>query len=289
LAIASRLGLSKEITGEARGLLSPEDLEVESLLDDIKRAREDAVAANQAAQEARAEAERMKQELEDQLMKIEEDRREILNRARHQARIELGQVRKELHHISKAAKPQARPQHLVEARTKLKELEEAVPPPEPPVKPLPIDRGKLELGTSVWVRELRQKGEITDFLSEEEVEVGVGKFRVKARLDDLELVEEEPPRKREETLIVSPPPTPTPMSLQLRGQRAEEAIIELGKYLDRAYMARLPMVRIVHGKGTGTLRRAVREELENHPLVASHRPGGPEEGGDGVTIAELIE
>jgi DNA mismatch repair protein MutS2 len=289
LAIAARLGLSKEITSKARKLLSPEDLEVESLLTDIKRAREEAIAANRAAQEARGEAEQMTRELEERLVKIEEDRRETLNRARHQARIELGEVRKELHNIAKSLKPQVRPQQLAQAKAKLKELEEAVEPPEPPVKPLPIDREKLSLGQSVWVRELKQMGEITDFLSEEEVEVGVGKFRVKAKLDDLELLKEEPRRKREGTSIVSPPPAPTPMSLHLRGERAEEALIKLGKYLDKAYLAQLPTVRIVHGKGTGALRRAVREKLETHPLVASHQSGSPEEGGDGVTIAELIE
>ncbi len=289
LAIASRLGLSKEITKEARKLLTSEDLEVESLLADIKRAREEAVAANQAAQQARAEAEQMKRELEEQLTKIEEDRREILNRARRQARIELGEVRKELHSISKAIKPQARTQQLVEAKAKLKELEEVIEPPEPRIKLFPVSREKLKVGQSVWVQDLQQKGEITAFLSEEEVEIGVGKFRVKARLDDLELVEEEPQEKREGTYIVTTPSVSPSMTLQLRGQRAEEALLELDKYLDKAYLARLPEVRIVHGKGTGILRRAVRKELDKHPLVASHRSGEPEEGGDGVTIAELIK
>jgi len=289
LAIAARLGLSKEITSRARRLLAPEDLQVESLLTDIKRAREEATAANRAAQEARAEAEQIKRELEERLIEIEEDRREIMNRARHQARIEVGEVRKELHSISKALKPQARPRQLVEARAKLKELEEAIEPPEPPIKLFPVSREKLRIGRSVWVEELRQKGEITALLSEEEVEIGVGKFRVKAKLDDLELVEEEPQEKREGTHIVTTPRVPPPMTLQLRGQRAEEALLALDKYLDRAYLARLPGVRVVHGKGTGTLRRVVREELENHRLVASYRPGAPEEGGDGVTIVELIE
>jgi DNA mismatch repair protein MutS2 len=70
--------------------------------------------------------------------------------------------------------------------------------------------------------------------------------------------------------------------------RVEEAIPRLEKYLNDAYLARLPPVRIIHGKGTGTLRRAVREHLEGHPLVASYRPGDQHEGGDGVTVVELV-
>ncbi len=289
LAIATRLGLSKEITSEARKLLTPEDLEVEGLLTDIKRAREEAIGANRAAQEARAAADQMKRQLEEQLTKLEEDRRQILSQARRQARIELRGVRKELQDISKALKPHPRPQQLVEFRAKLKELDEAVEPPEPPIRLFPISKEKLRIGQSVWVDELRQKGEITGFLSEEEVEIGVGKFRVKAKLDDLELVEGEPQGKDEGTYIVTTPPAPTAMTLQLRGQRTEEALIELDKYLDKAYLAQLPAVRVVHGKGTGTLRRAVRELLQEHPLVASYRPGDPEEGGDGVTVAQFIK
>jgi len=289
LAIAARLGLSKKIVGQAARSLTPEDLEVESLLTDIKRARDEAVAANQAAEEARAQAERTKTELEEQLTSIEEDRREILNRARQQARMELSQIRSQLHTISKALRPQVGPQQLVEARARVEEVKETIQPPEPPLKLYPIDRDKLRVGQCVWVDELRQKGEITAFLDADEVEIGVGKFRVRAKVEYLELVEEEPQEQREESFMAVAPRAAPPLSLQLRGVRAEDAIPELIKYLDNAYLAHVSEVRIVHGKGTGTLRRLVREELQKHPLVASHRPGLPEEGGNGVTVAELAE
>lgn len=289
LAIATRLGLSKKIVGQAAKSLTPEDLEVESLLTEIKRARDEALAANRAAEEARAQAELMKQELEDRLAKIEEERREILNRTRKQARIELGEVRNELRDISKTLKAGVRPQQLAEARVKVKEVEEAIQPPEPPLKLVPIEREKLKVGQSVWVEGLRQRGEITGFVDEAEVEIGVGKFRVRAKLDDIDLVEEEPREEREDTYVAVMSTVAPPMTLQLRGLRAEEAMMELEKYLDSAYVARLPEVRIVHGKGTGVLRELVRKELHRHPLVASHRPGLPEEGGEGVTIVELME
>ena len=79
------------------------------------------------------------------------------------------------------------------------------------------------------------------------------------------------------------------MELDLRGLRVEEAAPVLDKYLDDAYLAGLPYVRIVHGKGTGRLRQAMREQLAEYPLVSSYRAGGRHEGGEGVTIATLTE
>jgi DNA mismatch repair protein MutS2 len=289
LAIASRLGLAKKIVGQAARSLSPEDLEVESLLTDIKTARDDSASALRAAEEARSEAERLKAELEEKLAAIEEERRETLNQARQQARLELAEVRKELQTISRNLKAQVKPQEMSEARVKIKEVEEGIEPPEPPVRRYPVDKAELRVGQSVWVEDLRQRGQITALLDEEEAEIGVGKFRVKARLDDLELLHDEVGTRPEDPYLVAPPSVAPPMTLQLRGQRAEEALMELGQYLDRVYLARLPEVRIVHGKGTGTLRRLIREELQRHPLVASHRPGLPEEGGDGVTVAQMVE
>jgi DNA mismatch repair protein MutS2 len=77
------------------------------------------------------------------------------------------------------------------------------------------------------------------------------------------------------------------LELHLRGMRVDEVLPELHKYLDDAYLAGLPYVRIVHGKGTGTLRQVVRETLAEHPLVASFRDGELNEGGAGVTVAKL--
>ena len=75
--------------------------------------------------------------------------------------------------------------------------------------------------------------------------------------------------------------------IRLIGRTSDEARDLLEKYLDDAFLAGLPTVRIVHGKGTGTLRRVVHELLAAHPLVAEHRPGAPREGGDGATVAQL--
>ncbi len=75
--------------------------------------------------------------------------------------------------------------------------------------------------------------------------------------------------------------------LHLRRLTVDEALFRLERFLNDAFLAGLPTVRLIHGKGTGTLRQAVREELKTHPLVKSFRPAELEEGGDGATIVEL--
>jgi DNA mismatch repair protein MutS2 len=75
----------------------------------------------------------------------------------------------------------------------------------------------------------------------------------------------------------------------LRGLTVDDMLVELDRYLDTAYLAALPFVRIIHGKGTGALRQAVREELSRHPLVKEFRPGEMTEGGDGVTVVRLVQ
>jgi DNA mismatch repair protein MutS2 len=79
------------------------------------------------------------------------------------------------------------------------------------------------------------------------------------------------------------------MEVDLRGRRGEESRSQVERYLNEAYLARLPWVRIIHGKGTGALRDAIREDLKHNDLVTEARAGGPGEGGDGVTVVKLID
>jgi len=77
-------------------------------------------------------------------------------------------------------------------------------------------------------------------------------------------------------------------AIHLRRLTVDEALLRLDKYLDDAFMAGLYKVNVIHGKGTGTLRQAIRASLSNHPLVKSYRLGECGEGGAGVTIVELV-
>jgi DNA mismatch repair protein MutS2 len=120
-------------------------------------------------------------------------------------------------------------------------------------------------------------------------EVQVGTFGVRVQREELERrsrrqkTDVRPQMVRADTL-----PAP-PLELDLRGQRVEQVLPTLEKYLDDAFLAAMPFVRIIHGKGTGTLRQAVQQQLRSHPLVKSYRTGSDGEGGSGVTIAYLAE
>ncbi len=83
--------------------------------------------------------------------------------------------------------------------------------------------------------------------------------------------------------------TPISNEVRLRQLTVDEALIKLDKYLNDAYMTGLDQVKVIHGKGTGTIRQVTREYLTQHPLVKSYRAGGYGEGGDGVTIVELTQ
>jgi len=288
LAIATRLGLDEGVVREARRLISREDLEVESYLDDIRRARQEALTAAEAAKAAGEEAGRKERELAEELKALEASRREVINETRKQARRELREAREEIRYLVAEAKRKK----TVEVEAKLAELEDNLQPLPPVKKGVPL--GELKVGETVWVEGLGKEGEVVG-LEGDQVEVQVGPFRVKADIEDLAASVKDP-EGREGPLregapgsISLPLSQPVPDSLDLRGDKAEEALWRLDKYLDDAFLSGLPSVRIIHGKGKGTLRRLVRQAIENHPLVASYRAGEADQGGDGVTVVRLAE
>jgi DNA mismatch repair protein MutS2 len=139
------------------------------------------------------------------------------------------------------------------------------------------------------VARLGQAGEIVA-MDDTGADVQVGSFRVRVKIDELgERIARGKSARQEIANHVSVPVAESPgIEVSLRGMRADDALDKLEKYLDRAYLAGLPYVRVVHGKGTGTLRRLARELLRQHPLVASVQEAAPYEGGEGVTIAKLV-
>jgi DNA mismatch repair protein MutS2 len=149
----------------------------------------------------------------------------------------------------------------------------------------------IKAGSYVRHRRLGQVGQVTAIVGDQ-VEVQAGAFKLRARLDELERATRAERDKAEPkdypSYGMAVPLGPMPQSqIEIRGWRAEQVGPELDKYLNDAYMAGLPAVRIVHGKGTGVLRQVVREYLAGHPLVRSFETAERREGGDGVTVASL--
>jgi DNA mismatch repair protein MutS2 len=294
-AIARRLGLNLSIVKEAQDLISPEALEAEALLAEIKSARQETLAARQEAFTVREESRHLEEELRQRLAAIEEEKRDILSAAHQEAQAELETLRQELDELRKEWRARARAapdkEWPKEAREKLEELDEHLaPPPPPPLHRPTVPLDELAPGDRVWVRRLQAFGEVLRIGEGDEIEVQVGRLRARVMPDEIELREQVGEVEEYETEpTITIPLSPSPGSeIDLRGQTVAEVLPLLDKYIDDAYLAGLPWVRIIHGKGTGALREAVRRELAGHPLINTQRPGGANEGGEGVTVAELV-
>jgi DNA mismatch repair protein MutS2 len=302
-AIARRLGLSNEIVAGAEALVSPQSMEAETMLAEIKRAREAALTAESETKAARHRAEALNADLQYRLANVEEARREVLAEARAQARAELealqheaGRLRDQLDGLPRergAIQSGGRNLHeqwLAEAEMVVARRSAAAQPLPSVQTPEPIRiDGPLLPGDKVWVTSLGASGEVVG-VSGGDVEVKVGGFRLRLAQGRVELRERE---QRAAVQIqsggVQPKPSSPGMELDLRGLTVDDMLIELDRYLDTAYLAGLPFVRIIHGKGTGALRQAVREELRGHPLIGEFRAGENSEGGEGVTVAKLVQ
>jgi DNA mismatch repair protein MutS2 len=149
--------------------------------------------------------------------------------------------------------------------------------------------GPLQPGDKVWVPSLGASGEV-GAVGAHEVEVKIGSFRLKLAQSRVELRQRgAQPAMQLQPAGALPRPSSPGMELDLRGLTVDDMLIELDRYLDTAYLAGLPWVRLIHGKGTGALRQAVRDELRGHPLVSDFRSGDSAEGGEGVTVARLVQ
>lgn len=300
-AIAARLGLDPTIIAEAKKMVTETTLEAERLLDEIYRQRETVRAERERAEAARARAEEAERLLTRRLESIEAERRKIIEDARRQAAREVEELREELARLkarlARATERIATAEPLAEIESELEKVEKKVAVPTallPQTQP-PAQKRAVRLGDTVKLKTLNSIGVVTA-LTATEAEVKVGRLRVRARLDEVEwrgtASEEEGSRKQ---AAASPAPLATLKSqavspgleLDIRGKTVEEALPELEQYLDQAYLAELPWVRIIHGKGTGKLRQAVREYLRNQPQVKSATTGAETEGGEGVTVVTL--
>jgi len=297
LAIAERLGLPTGIVNAARAEIHPADLRADDLLDEIHHQRNLARQAREAAERNRREAETLRAELALRLENLEDERRALLEETRQQAESEVAELRGELRRLRREMKRLHQPvESLAPIEEKVAELEAEV---EQPVERREVDvqavEGPIRLGAKVYLHTLGAEGIVTA-LGEEDAEVQIGVLRVRAKLSELGLranKDESPTVKRlrqpaggSQSSSAANHPSPG-IELDLRGQRADDALDTLDTYLERAYLAGLPWVRIIHGKGTGKLRQVVRDALRQHPHVLSFEAGKPAEGGDGVTVAKL--
>jgi DNA mismatch repair protein MutS2 len=292
-AIAARLGLDRQIIAQARGALARSDVELETMLAQIKRAQQETASAQAHAEIAQRDAEQRAADARRKLAEIETTRADILERAHAEAQAEIQLAREELNRLRQEWRAVSLARAFVEnEQTKLDELAAQLPTAPSPALTPPLfttGEGRVGVGDQVWIARLGQFGQVLA-LDANGAEVQVGNFRVRVKLDELGERVAAPPTARAQIVSeVALPQVESPgIEVSLRGMRADDALDTLEKYLDRAYLAGLPYVRVVHGKGTGTLRKLARDLLRAHPLVASLREAEAHEGGDGVTVVKLV-
>lgn len=293
LEIAQRLGLPTPVIERARQLLGTGRPQLDLLLDEIRRRLTEAEADAAAAERARIEAEAFRSRAERLLEEAERERQEARARALAELETELRRARELVHRLERlAASPSYPPPHVVESS--LRALEEARRRlRETTTRRAATPGGGVEVGDRVEIPALGLEGQVIALLpAAEEVEVQVGQFRVRQPLAAVRRIAADRDRQGQGERdqwsgTVTMEPVSVEPELHLRGLHVEDALARLDRYLDRAARARLPWVRIVHGKGTGALRQAVHAFLREHPLVERWEVAGPFEGGHGVTIVSL--
>ncbi len=308
LVIAARLGLDPAVVERARGYLSCQASDLTQLMQRVEEERAALARERERLAEERAEVMRAQARAEAEFGRLAADRRQAIERAHAELTALLRRGRLDLDAALAELKTRPSPEAVARVRGRLRELSEGAQALAAEVQPPPSGAPPEEVhaGDDVLVVSLGQRGTVQGGPdSRGDVEVQVGALKVRVPLDDL--------RRPAGTASAAPaaaggwehPASRAAMpegrgpagdlgrvlavssTLDLRGMTVDEALMELDKYLDEATLAGLGQVTVIHGKGTGALRRAVQEHLASHPEVSSFRLGGEGEGGSGATIVAL--
>ena len=302
LTIAKRLGLPQSLIEEATSFLDPHKQEVGKLIERIQQDKLEAEQSRHHSAHLEEEATKILAQRQESLRELEREKRKLALQIQEQAQETLVAARSETDRIigqlrglykrlqqEKTQDDQKLVQEEIEqARAALKQVETKLALPQE-IKPEPISDGRVWKEGMWATTPLGIEGQLLSDPDEKGmVQLGYGNMRININIQDLDpsrgSIEQAPSKP---TLNVSQKAAAVKTELDLRGQTCHEAWEEVDKYLDDAYLANMKTVRIIHGKGTGALRRFLRDELPIHPKVVSIRPGGPGEGGDGVTVVTM--
>ena len=298
-AIAKKLGLSDAIIEDARGRIGEEDLHFEDLIADLEDTRRLAEREKLEIEQYKEEVERLKARARESTKGIEKGKDKILNRAREEAVRILAEAKETADEIIKEIKKKENggsgsleaEQLRTKLRKKLEENQSALGAQTVKGPSQTISLKNLALGDKVRLLNMHGVvGTVTELPDKSGmVTVSAGILRTKVSAKEVEFIqhkEKEAPTRnqgktaglgRAKAMGISP-------EINLIGKMTADALPELNKYLDDAFLAKLPQVRIVHGRGTGALRKMVHECAKKNKHIESFRLGEYGEGSDGVTI-----
>ena len=307
-AISAKLGLPERIIEAAKEQIDQDDKRFEDLLTDLEKSRVTIEKERAEIAAYKTEAEKLKTQLEAKQEKLDQSREKILQQANEEARAILQEAKDLADETIKTfhkAGPNASIQDLERARTKVskniseKNAKITLVPAKAPTHPI-LKASQLRLGDSVKIISMGLKGTVSSMPDKSgNMFVQCGIIRTKTTISDLVLLKDEDEKGSirkfygggslgEHKMDLS---RALRMSTEINliGKNCDDAIAALDKYLDSAYMSHLSSVRIVHGKGTGTLRQAVHDYLKGVPYVKSFKLGEFGEGDSGVTIVTFMK
>jgi DNA mismatch repair protein MutS2 len=296
LTIAARLGLPESVIAGAQTHLSSEHLETDRLLQELQEERVTVSELRQQVEQTLAAARQREQEASERLEAVEETKAELVEEARRELTQQIGGV---VNQIRQAERSLHRQQVEESATISLREERQRLARAQREVasadwEPIPVERPpwyqELKVGDRVYIRGVARPVEIVSIPNQhQEVEVVIGSMRARIPVYQLDrLADRVHPTAERAGVVYRRPANKRTLSpeVNLHGYRVDEALTVIDSLLDDAALEGMTSLKIVHGKGTGALRRAVREFLTGHPLVASTEPG---EGGSasGVTVVQL--
>ncbi len=290
-AIAARLGLDKELVERAQNLLPQREKEIGAMISQLKESRYQFEISNRELEQGQRELAEQRAILEKERQNLNAQKNEIIKKARQEADSYVRVIKREaneaINELKEMLKDKEKPPKWHELEDKRKRIRDLNV--DPGIVQEDCSDHKIKAGDYVHVKSVKQFGYVLEGPNaQDEVVVQLGVIRLTVNRDQIspaQLIEEKPGRQRSQSFLekaktISP-------ELDLRGKYAEDALEELDKYLDDAALAGIDRIRIIHGKGTGALRNAVRNHLKNNPYVSDFHEGAREEGGYGVTVITL--
>ena len=301
-AIAQRLGLDPAVIDTAKAQMDSESVRFEDVLTQLEEKRQslekdrDEAARLRTQREADAKRarefrEQMERAKDNARTRGEAEARRIIREARAQA----DAIFEELNQLRRAQEKQADWQNVNQARTairsQLNQAEEDLRFRQE-AEPIPAPSRPIRVGDQVELGGTRTRATVTA-VNGDKLQLAAGNMKLTVKAGEVRLIEEvekeakSGPTRHVQTNIRTTGGRAASTELDIRGMMTDEAELVVDQFLDHALMSKLNLVTIIHGKGTGALRQAVRQQLKRHPAVKSFRPGRYGEGEDGVTVVEL--
>lgn len=291
--ISKRLGLNETIINHAQGLIGADTQTVDNMIASLEKSQIDAEKDYEEAHDVLLEAEQLRTKIENEWKQFENQRETLFKKAEEKADKAISKAREEAEFIVNEIRQMktdvnVKEHEWIEAKKMLEEAQPNLSGKQKKVQKVQSkEKKELQPGDEIKLLTVNQKGEVLEKVNNNEYLVQVGIMKVKAKRNDLQLLGKQKKPQTTPVATIKGSNYHVKTELDLRGERFEDALARLEKYIDDALLAGYPRVSIIHGKGTGALRKGVQEFVKKHPSIASSRPGSSGEGGSGVTVIEF--